>query len=190
MFQEASLFQHLSGRRNLLYGARRAGAGTGGEALPFDEVVELLGVAHLLDRAPAALSGGERQRVAVGRALLSRPRLLLMDEPLSALDRMTKDEILPYFEALHARLSIPILYVSHDIGEVERLADTLVLLEAGRVLATGPLARLEADPALPLLRAPEAGGTLDATVAAGGVAHGCWCVFVRCRVRPVCVRER
>lgn len=165
VFQEASLFPHLSVRRNLLYGARRAAAGDGIGGLAFDEVVALLGIGHLLDRAPLALSGGERQRVAVGRALLSRPRLLLMDEPLSALDRMTKDEILPYFEALHGRLSIPIVYVSHDIAEVERLADTIVLLDAGRVVASGPLARLEADPELPLLRAPEAAVTLDGTVA-------------------------
>lgn len=172
VFQEASLFPHLSVRRNLLYGARRAGPGDGPGGGPsdalggFDEVVALLGIGHLLDRAPGALSGGERQRVAVGRALLSRPRLLLMDEPLSALDRMTKDEILPYLEALHGRLAIPIVYVSHDVGELRRLADTLVLLEVGRVLAAGPLAELEADPSLPLMRAPEAAVTLDGTVVA------------------------
>lgn len=166
VFQEASLFPHLSVRRNLLYGARRAGPGDGpSDGLGgFDEVVVLLGIGHLLDRAPGALSGGERQRVAVGRALLSRPRLLLMDEPLSALDRMTKDEILPYLEALHGRLAIPIVYVSHDIAELRRLADTLVLLEAGRVVAAGPLAQLEADPSLPLIRAPEAAVTLDGTI--------------------------
>lgn len=164
VFQEASLFPHLSVRRNLLYGARRAAAADASEGLDFDGIVTLLGIAHLLDRSPAALSGGERQRVAVGRALLSRPRLLLMDEPLSALDRMTKDEIVPYFEALHEALSIPVLYVSHDMAEVERLADTLVLLDRGRVVASGALADLEADPDLPLLHAPEAAVTLDGRV--------------------------
>jgi molybdate transport system ATP-binding protein len=166
VFQEASLFPHLSVRNNLLYGAQRAGEDGGPEPLSFDDTVSLLGIAPLLDRAPDALSGGERQRVAVGRALLSRPRLLLMDEPLAALDRPTKEEILPYLEALHESLSIPILYVSHDIGEVERLADTLVLLDKGRVRAVGPLAALEADPTLPLLRAPEAAVTLEGRISA------------------------
>jgi len=162
VFQEASLFPHLSVRRNLLFGARRAGNDSG--PLHFADVVDLLGIGRLLDRAPLALSGGERQRVAVGRALLSQPRLLLMDEPLSALDRLTKDEILPYFEALHAELSIPILYVSHDIAELERLADTLVLLNDGRVEAHGPLATLETDPSLPLMRSLEAAVTLEGRV--------------------------
>ena len=166
VFQEASLFPHLSVRQNLLYGARRSGRSEKAEALDFDVVVGLLGVGHLLDRAPAALSGGERQRVAVGRALLSQPRLLLMDEPLSALDRITKDEILPYFEALHETLSVPIVYVSHDLAEVERLADMLVLLDRGRVLASGPLSDLEADPSLPLLRMSEAAVTLEGRITA------------------------
>lgn len=167
VFQEASLFPHLSVRRNLLYGAKRSGKGAsaGTAAGPaFGDVVELLGIGHLLDRAPQALSGGERQRVAVGRALLSRPRLLLMDEPLAALDRQTKAEILPYLEAVQQTLSVPVLYVSHDLAEVERLADTLVLMREGRVLAAGPLTELEADPALPLLRAPEAAATLEGRV--------------------------
>jgi molybdate transport system ATP-binding protein len=167
VFQEASLFAHLSVRANLLYGANRAASGSDGpEPIGFDDTVSLLGIGHLLDRAPGALSGGERQRVAVGRALLSRPRLLLMDEPLAALDQQTKEEILPYLEALHQSLSIPVIYVSHDIREVERLADTLVLMEQGRVRAIGPLAELEADPTLPLLRAPEAAVTLEGRVSA------------------------
>jgi molybdate transport system ATP-binding protein len=165
VFQEASLFPHLSVRKNLLYGARRATKGDSRLTIKEDEIVDLLGIEALLGRAPHALSGGERQRVAVGRALLSQPRLLLMDEPLSALDRMTKEEILPYFEALHAHLSIPIFYVSHDMAEIERLADQLVLMEAGRVVASGPLAELEANPDLPLLRAPEAAVTLEALIA-------------------------
>lgn len=137
VFQEASLFPHLSVRQNLDYGARRARVAN--PKIRFDEVVSLLGLSRLVDRDPAHLSGGERQRVSIGRALLSQPRLMLMDEPLSALDAMAKDEILPYFEALHANLSIPILYVTHDLTEVERLADHLVMLEAGRVVASGPL---------------------------------------------------
>jgi molybdate transport system ATP-binding protein len=171
VFQEASLFPHLSVRDNLLYGARRA-ASADPAAIDFDAAVELLGIAHLLGRAPAALSGGERQRVAVGRALLSRPRLLLMDEPLSALDRMTKEEILPYLEALHENLSIPVLYVTHDIAELERLADTLVLIDRGRIVAAGPLADLQADPALPLLRAPDASVTLEGVVSGFDEAYG------------------
>src|SRR5690606_21292979 len=123
VFQEASLFPHLSVRQNLSYGARRTKSTH--HSIRFNEVVELLGLARLIDRSPTHLSGGERQRVSIGRALLSQPRLLLMDEPLSALDRMAKDEILPYFEALHSNLKIPILLVTHDISEVERLADHL-----------------------------------------------------------------
>ena len=132
MFQEASLFPHLSVRRNLLFGAPRQGGGAAREAIAFDEVVDLLGVTALLDRSPRNLSGGERQRVAIGRALLSQPKLLLMDEPLSALDRATKNEILPFLERLRDRLSLPIVYVSHDLAEVERLADQIVLMEQGQ----------------------------------------------------------
>jgi molybdate transport system ATP-binding protein len=164
VFQEASLFPHLSVRRNLLYGHRRAMRRGAREATRFDEVVSLLGIGGLLDRSPLRLSGGERQRVAMGRALLSQPRLLLMDEPLAGLDRPSKDEILPYLEALHAELSIPVLYVSHDIGEVERLADHLVLLEAGQVVASGPLAELQTDPELPIARLAEASVVLAARV--------------------------
>ena len=165
VFQEASLFQHLSVRQNLLYGAKRAGNAPTSDALDFDAIVELLGIGHLLERSPVALSGGERQRVSVGRALLSRPRILLMDEPLSALDRITKEEILPYFERLHESLALPIVYVSHDIGEVARLADTLVLLDKGHVLASGPLSVLQTDPTLPLIAAPDAAVMLEGRVA-------------------------
>jgi molybdate transport system ATP-binding protein len=126
--------------------------------------VALLGIGHLLDRAPERLSGGERQRVAIGRALLSQPRLLLMDEPLSAVDRITKEEIFPYLETLHQNLSIPILYVSHEMSEVERLADHLVLLKSGRVVASGPLADILMNSQLPVARAPHAATVLDARV--------------------------
>jgi molybdate transport system ATP-binding protein len=164
VFQEASLFPHLSVRRNLLYGHRRAMRRGAEEVTRFDDVVALLGMQGLVERSPLHLSGGERQRVAVGRALLAHPRLLLMDEPLAGLDRLSKNEILPYLEALHSALSIPILYVSHDLAEVERLADHLVLLEAGRVVADGPLEELQADPALPVARLPDAAVALNATV--------------------------
>jgi molybdate transport system ATP-binding protein len=164
VFQEASLFAHLSVRRNLLYGRRRALKAAAQEHIRLEDVVALLGIGHLLDRATGALSGGERQRVALARALLAQPRLLLMDEPLSALDRMTKEEILPYFEALHTSLAIPVLYVTHDIGEIERLADHVVLLEAGRVVAAGPLGEVFADSRLPVARAAQAATVLEARV--------------------------
>ncbi len=164
VFQEASLFPHLSARGNLLYGRRRALKTGAADEIRLDDVVDLLGIAALLDRATGALSGGERQRVALGRALLTQPRLLLMDEPLAALDRMTKEEILPYFEALHASLSIPVFYVSHDISEVERLADHLVLLDAGRVVAAGPLHELLSDTRLPIARSREASTVLETRV--------------------------
>jgi molybdate transport system ATP-binding protein len=164
VFQEASLFAHLSVRGNLRYGHRRALAGGAKEEIRFDEVVELLSIGHLLPRAIGELSGGERQRVALGRALLAQPRLLLMDEPLAALDRMSKEEILPYFEALHASLSIPVLYVSHDVSEVERLADHMVLLDAGQVIAVGPLSELLSNTRLPLARSREASTVLAVRV--------------------------
>ena len=138
VFQEASLFPHLSVRGNLLYGAQRRGGSPQG-GLRFDEVTDLLGIGALIDRPPAGLSGGERQRVAVGRALLSQPRLLLMDEPLAGLDEIAKDEILPYLETLHESLAIPILYVSHDIREVARLADTMIVLSKGTQICGGSL---------------------------------------------------
>ncbi len=176
VFQEASLFPHLSVRRNLLYGAPRAGPP--GE-IGFDEVADLLGLARLLDRSPRNLSGGERQRAAIGRALLSRPRLLLMDEPLSALDRLTKDEILPFLERLHDRLSLPVLYVSHDMAEVERLADHLVLMRAGRVIAAGPLSDLQSNPSLPLAAARDAAVSVTATVEAYDATYGLVTLAVR-----------
>ena len=171
VFQEASLFPHLNVRANLDYGRRRALRGGAAEAVRFDEAVELLGLAALLDRGPQALSGGERQRVAIGRALLSQPRLLLMDEPLAALDRMARDEILPYLDRLRDGLGLPILYVSHDIAEVERLAGHMVLMRAGRVVAQGPMADLAADPRLPLARMPEDAVTLTGQVVDRDAAH-------------------
>ena len=149
VFQEASLFPHLSVRQNLDYGRRRLAAGVPRGDL--EETAELLGIRPLLDRAPHSLSGGERQRAAIARALLCAPRLLLMDEPLAALDLKRKQEILPYLERLHQELAIPVIYVSHAPDEVARLADHLVLLNQGSVVASGPLtetlARLDLPPA-------------------------------------------
>ncbi|MGH6726292.1 MAG: molybdenum ABC transporter ATP-binding protein [Pseudolabrys sp.] len=168
VFQEPSLFPHLSVRRNLLFGAPRGGA----TDRHIEEVIDLLGIAGLLDRSPQNLSGGERQRVAVGRALLSKPELLLMDEPLSALDRQTKDEILPFLERLHASLSLPVIYVSHDITEVERLADNLVLMQAGRIIASGSFSDVSSNPTLPLALTKEAAVSLDAVVKSYDTKYG------------------
>ena len=168
VFQEASLFAHLSVRGNLLYGAPMPGK----RAIGLEEVTGLLGLDRLLDRSPDKLSGGERQRVAIGRALLAQPRLLLMDEPLSALDQATRDEILPFLDQLHASLAMPVIYVSHDLGEVERLADTLVLMDRGRVIAAGPLSDLQSDLSLPLAVAREASVRLDGVVVSHDGAYG------------------
>jgi molybdate transport system ATP-binding protein len=135
VFQDGRLFPHLSVRRNLTY-ARWAGKRKATRA--FDEVVALLGLEAHLDRSPSTLSGGERQRVAIGRALLSDPAILLMDEPLSSLDRARRLDILPYIETIRDETRIPIVYVSHEIDEVARLADTVVVLEQGKTIAAGP----------------------------------------------------
>jgi len=132
VFQEARLFPHYSVRGNLLYGAKKESAGPS-----FDAVVDLLGIKDLLARRPADLSGGEKQRVAIGRALLASPRLLLMDEPLASLDEPRKNEIMPFIERLRDELKLPIFYVSHEMEEIIRLADLLVLLDSGKVAATG-----------------------------------------------------
>jgi molybdate transport system ATP-binding protein len=179
VFQEASLFPHLSVRRNLLFGAPRPGAGAKG-TIAFDEAVALLGVAPLLDRSPRNLSGGERQRVAIGRALLSQPKLLLMDEPLSALDRATKNEILPFLERLRDRLNLPIIYITHDLAEVERLADQIVLMDKGRVIGAGPLEDMQSDPSLPLAVARDAAVSLDGVIEASDEAYGLVTIKVRC----------
>jgi len=171
VFQEASLFPHLSVRRNLLFGAGEARS-PGSKSIAFDEVVELLGLARLLGRSPVNLSGGERQRVAIGRALMSQPKLLLMDEPLSALDSQTKDELLPFLERLHDRLQLPVIYVSHDLAEIERLADHLVLMRKGRIIASGALSDLQSDPTLPLAMSRGAAVSLDAVVEAYDPRYG------------------
>ncbi|ABM60980.1 molybdenum ABC transporter ATP-binding protein [Halorhodospira halophila] len=163
VFQEPSLFPHLNVRGNLLYGRRRTPAGD--RRSDFAEVTRLLGLEELLERSPAALSGGQRQRVSIGRALLTDPHLLLMDEPLASLDAATKAEILPYFERLHGHLHIPIVYVTHALDEAARLADHMVLLEAGRVRAEGPLQDLLTRTDLPLARSEYASAVLELPVA-------------------------
>lgn len=163
VFQEASLFPHLTVQGNLDYGMkRRMGRRASADIW---HIVDLLGIGHLLERKPDSLSGGERQRVGIARALLTQPRLLLMDEPLAALDLARKQEILPYLEQLHEELKIPVLYVSHAPDEVARLADHLIALEAGRVVAAGPLAETLARADLPIRLGEDAGVVLDATVA-------------------------
>ena len=156
VFQEASLFPHLSVRGNLDYGQKRIAPAA--RRIALDQAVQLLGIGHLLERPPATLSGGERQRVGIARALLTSPQLLLLDEPLAALDGKRKQEILPYLERLHDELDIPMLYVSHAADEVARLADHLVLLDSGRALACGPLGEL------PLAQSDDAGVVLRAQV--------------------------
>jgi molybdate transport system ATP-binding protein len=158
VFQDSRLFPHLSVRSNLLYG--RWFARDGGAAADLASVVELLGIGHLLERRPDSLSGGEKQRVAIGRALLAHPRLLLMDEPLASLDEARRAEILPYIERLRDEAGVPILYVSHSVAEVARLATTVVILSEGKVTAVGPVADI-----LPLADAGDGGSVLDAVVA-------------------------
>ncbi|MBB1074952.1 molybdenum ABC transporter ATP-binding protein [Rhodoferax sp. 4810] len=162
VFQEASLFPHLSVLGNLRYGLKRT---TGAQRVSLDQAIELLGIGHLLARKPDQLSGGERQRVGIARALALSPRLLLMDEPLAALDLKRKQEILPYLERLHRELDIPVLYVSHSPDEVARLADHIVVMEAGRAVATGPLSETLARLDLPIRLGEDAGVVLDAVVA-------------------------
>jgi molybdate transport system ATP-binding protein len=162
VFQDARLFPHLSVETNLRYGLRRALPEATGPG--FTEVVELLGLGHLLARRPRGLSGGERQRVALGRALLSRPRLLLMDEPLAALDAARRAEVLPFLARLRHVTRTPILYVTHALEEVDALADALVLLERGRVLAAGPVEELSLRADLPLATRRDAGVLWACTV--------------------------
>ena len=150
VFQEASLFAHLSVHQNIDYGLKRTPVER--RKVSCDRAVDLLGIAHLMDRMPATLSGGERQRVAIARALATSPQVLLMDEPLAALDAQRKAEVLPYLEQLQRHLQIPIIYVSHSIDEVSRLADQMLLMQAGRVVAQGEVADVLTRMDAPLTR--------------------------------------
>ncbi|NMX93268.1 MULTISPECIES: molybdenum ABC transporter ATP-binding protein [unclassified Pseudomonas] len=162
VFQEASLFPHLSVLANLEFGLKRIPKAQ--RRVDMTQATQLLGIGHLLDRHPQHLSGGERQRVGIARALLTSPQLLLMDEPLAALDSQRKGEILPYLERLHDQLEIPVLYVSHAQDEVARLADHIVLLNEGKALASGPIGETLARLDLPLARGDDAGVVINGTV--------------------------
>lgn len=163
VFQEASLFEHLDVRGNLSYGQKRSL--TAQPAIALDAVIELLGIAHLLQRRVQQLSGGERQRVAIARALATQPRLLLLDEPLAALDQARRKEILPWLERLRDELKIPMLYVTHAADEVARLADSLVVLDQGRIKTAGPTADVLARIDTPVVLGDDAGALLHGTVA-------------------------
>ncbi|MEY4761739.1 MAG: hypothetical protein RLZZ200_1595 [Pseudomonadota bacterium] len=165
VFQDARLFPHFRVRGNLLYGARRARDRR--ESIHFDDVVDLLGLAALLDRRPVTLSGGEKQRVALGRALLARPRLLLLDEPLSSLDAARREEVLPCLERLRDHGAIPMVFVSHQFDEVLRLATHVVVMDAGRVVTAGDVTQVSLTPALRGIVGTEAlGAVVDGTVLA------------------------
>ncbi len=156
VFQRPSLFPHLDVRANIDYGARRSAA----SRIDTDQVIDILGIGELLDRRPSTLSGGQAQRVAIAAALLRSPDLVLMDEPLASLDRARKDELLPYFDRLRQELSVPVIYVSHDIDEISRLCDHLVVLDDGKVVASGGLFDLLAFADVPQLGGNNAGVVL------------------------------
>lgn len=184
VFQEPQLFAHLSVSANLQYGRNRT-SGTA-QQVAWDRAIELLGIGHLLERRTAGLSGGERQRIAIARALLTSPRLLLMDEPLAALDLARKNEFMPYLERLHRELDLPVIYVSHAPDEVARLADHIVAMEAGRALASGPLAEVLSRVDLPIRLGEDAGVVLkgvvverDAAWSLARVAFPGGCLWVR-----------
>ena len=162
VFQEPRLFDHLDVRGNIEYGLRRRKHAA---STSIDSVVELLGLERLLSRRPADLSGGEAQRVAIARALLRAPRFVLMDEPLASLDRARKDEILPFLERLHSESSIPVIYVSHNIDEICRLCDHLLVIEDGSIVADGDLQDVLMQTELPILAGVEAGSVIEGTVA-------------------------
>jgi molybdate transport system ATP-binding protein len=164
VFQEASLFPHLSVLANLQFGLKRIAKSQ--RRVDMAQATELLGIGHLLERHPQHLSGGERQRVGIARALLTSPKLLLMDEPLAALDSQRKSEILPYLQRLHDELDIPVLYVSHAQDEVARLADHLVLLSEGKALASGPIGETLARLDLPMAMGDDAGVIIEGQVCA------------------------
>jgi|FLOH01.1.fsa_nt_gi molybdate transport system ATP-binding protein len=163
VFQEASLFAHLNVRSNLEYGFKRVPPQQ--RHISVERAIQLLGLENLVARKPETLSGGERQRVAIARALCVSPQFLLMDEPLAALDEASKREILPYLESLHDSLGIPVLYVSHTLQEIARLADYLVLLEAGKVVAAGPVPQMLTRLDLPLAHSSDAGAIFATQVA-------------------------
>lgn len=164
VFQESSLFGHLSVQGNLDYAKKRARKNS--ESISDKNIIDLLGIGHLLTRNPSGLSGGERQRVAIARALLSSPKLLLMDEPLASLDKDRKKEIIPYLKELRSALDIPVIYVSHAREEITQIADHLLFLQQGKVIASGPLQDIMSRIDLPLSRAEDAGAVIEVSVIA------------------------
>ena len=173
VFQDSRLFPHFSVAGNLRYGLERAGARAASASIGFEPVVSLLGLGGLLHRRPHQLSGGERQRVSLGRALLSQPRLLLLDEPLASLDVARREEVLPYLEALRDTLSIPMMYVSHQFEEVLRLATHIVVMDAGKVLAQGPVSEVSLMPEMrAVLGADAIGAVLDGVIESTADSRG------------------
>jgi len=188
VFQDSRLFPHMNVDKNLRYGERRAPAGE--RRIGVDKVIELLGLGALLQRRPHALSGGERQRVALGRALLSQPRLLLLDEPLASLDAARRDEVLPYLETLRDEFALPIVYVSHQFDEVLRLASHVVLLDQGRVMAQGGIEAISLHPALRTIVGVDAvGAVLTGSIAAADPQTGLAAVRVGAGVINVNLRN-
>ncbi|MBB5210435.1 molybdenum ABC transporter ATP-binding protein [Microbulbifer hydrolyticus] len=163
VFQQPSLFPHLSAAGNLAFARKRAAQDV--SEAEFADIIELMGIGHLLTQRPDALSGGEQQRVAIARALLINPRLLLMDEPLASLDPMRKREILPYLEKLHRALDIPILYVSHSVEEIARLADYLLLMDEGKIVSEGNAASLMSREDFPVPQGDDLGVLVEAEIA-------------------------
>jgi molybdate transport system ATP-binding protein len=173
VFQDSRLFPHMTVATNLRFGLRRMGRGAfRAGSVGFDEIVDLLGIAALLGRRPYTLSGGERQRVAIGRALLAQPHLLLMDEPLASLDIARKAEILPFLTRLKTVLKLPVLYVTHALDEVVRLADSIVLINAGQVAGFGSVSEIAARVDLPLAQRDDAGAVLTCRVEAHDASRG------------------
>jgi molybdate transport system ATP-binding protein len=164
VFQEASLFEHLDVRRNLEFGLNRLRIERQAARVALDDAIDLLGIGSLLDRSTVNLSGGEKQRVAIARALVTKPKILLLDEPLASLDIARRKEILPWLERLHRELQIPVIYVTHSLDELARLADHVVMLDQGRVSASGHLQEICTHPIMAMAAGDEAGVVIESTI--------------------------